>query len=135
TRQTVLRGGWLRTGDIGRFDQDGYLVIVDRIKDLIKFRGYSVAPSEVEAVLLTHPSVREAAVVGVPDETDGEVPVAYLVLHPGAPVDVSDMPGFIEPHLAAFKRPRRFHIVHEIPRNHVGKPLRRVLREMPESGV
>jgi long-chain acyl-CoA synthetase len=132
TRQTVLRGGWLRTGDIGRFDQDGYLVIVDRIKDLIKFRGYSVAPSEVEAVLLTHPSVREAAVVGVPDETDGEVPVAYLVLHPGAPVDVSDMPGFIEPHLAAFKCPRRFHIVHEIPRNHVGKPLRRVLREMPE---
>jgi len=132
TRATVLPGGWLRTGDIGKFDPDGYLKIVDRVKDLIKFRGYSVAPSEVERVLLTHPSVSEATVVGIPDETDGEVPVAYLVLHEGAPTEVSDMPAFVEPHLASFKRPRRYHVVHEIPRNHVGKPLKRVLKEMPE---
>lgn len=132
TRRTVLPGGWLRTGDIGRFDADGYLKIVDRIKDLIKFRGYSVAPSEVERVLLTHPSVKEATVVGMPDATDGEVPVAFLVLKEGVPTEVSDMPDFVEPHLASFKRPRRYHVVHEIPKNRVGKPLKRVLREMPE---
>ena len=132
TRATVLSGGWLRTGDIGRFDADGYLKIVDRLKDLIKFRGYSVAPSEVEAVLLTHPSVKEATVVGIPDSSDGEVPVAYLVLKEGVPGEVADMPGFIEPHLASYKHPKRYHVVHEIPKNHVGKPLKRVLREMPE---
>lgn len=135
TRATVLPGGWLRTGDIGKFDPDGYLKIVDRLKDLIKFRGYSVSPSEVERVLLTHPSVKEATVVGIPDDTDGEVPVAYLVLQEGAPTEVADMPDFVEPHLASFKRPRRYHVVHEIPKNHVGKPLKRVLKEMPEPGV
>ncbi len=134
TRATLLPGGWLRTGDIGRYDQDGYLQIVDRAKDLVKYRGFSIAPSEVERVLLSHPSVKEACVVGMPDSVDGEVPVAYLVLKEGAPPDVSDLPDFVEPHLAEYKRPRRFHIVHTIPRNHVGKPLKRVLREMPEPG-
>lgn len=135
TRETILPGGWLRTGDIGKFDRDGYLKIVDRLKDLIKFRGYSVAPSEVERVLLTHPMVNEASVVGMPDETDGEIPVAYLVLKDGASPDISDMPEYVEPHLATFKRPRRYHVVHEIPKNHVGKPLKRVLKEMPEPGT
>jgi long-chain acyl-CoA synthetase len=134
TRATVLRDGWLRTGDVGRFDNQGYLQIVDRLKDLIKFRGYSVSPGEVERVLLAHPSVREACVLGVPDPTEGEVPVAYLVLREGVPLDVADMPDFVEPHLASYKCPRRYHIVHEIPKNHVGKPLKRVLREMPEPG-
>ncbi len=132
TRETVRPGGWLRTGDLGMFDGDGYLKIVDRLKDLIKFRGYSVAPSEVERVLVTHPSVGEACVVGRPDPVDGEIPVAYVVLKHGAPPDVSDLPGFVEPHLASFKRPRRFHVIKEIPKNHVGKPLKRVLRELPE---
>jgi long-chain acyl-CoA synthetase len=132
TRKTILPGGWLRTGDVGRFDEEGYLVIVDRLKDLIKFRGFSISPSEVEKVLVEHPSVKEACVIGMPDNDDGEVPVAYVVLREGVPMDVTDMPDFVAPHLAEFKRPRRFHIVHEIPRNHVGKPLRRVLREMPE---
>ncbi|MBE7491602.1 MAG: AMP-binding protein [Planctomycetes bacterium] len=135
TRAAILPGGWLRTGDLGMFDAEGYLRIVDRLKDLIKFRGYSVAPSEVERVLATHPSVQESCVVGRPDPTEGEVPVAYVVLKPGAPLDVTELPGFVEPHLASFKRPRRYHIVHEIPRNHVGKPLRRVLRELPEPGT
>ena len=127
-----MPGGWLRTGDVGVFDEDGYLRIVDRIKDLIKFRGYSVAPGEVERVLLSHPGIKEACVIGRPDPTEGEVPVAYVVMKEGAPLDTADLPDFVEPHLASFKRPRRFHIVHEIPKNHVGKPLRRVLREMPE---
>lgn len=135
TREVLIEGGWLRTGDLGRFDPSGYLRIVDRLKDLIKFRGFSVSPSEVERVLLSHPSVAEAAVIGVPDPTEGEVPVAYIVLHQGAPLDVEDLAGYVEPHLASFKRPRRFHVTHEIPKNHVGKPLKRVLREMPEPGT
>jgi long-chain acyl-CoA synthetase len=130
----VFVDGWLRTGDVGAFDEEGYLRIVDRIKDLIKFRGYSVYPSEVEAVLLKHPSIAEAAVVGRTDPMEGEVPVAYLVLRHGADSDLSDLPAFLEPHLAAYKRPRRFHAVTEIPKNAVGKPLKRVLREMPEPG-
>ncbi|HRJ77119.1 MAG TPA: AMP-binding protein [Planctomycetota bacterium] len=124
--------GWLRTGDLGKFDEEGYLRIVDRLKDLIKFRGYSIYPSEVEKVLLTHPAVAEACVVGMPDPIDGEVPVAFLVFKPGAPQDITDLPRFVEPHLASFKRPRRFHIVSEIPKNAVGKPLKRVLRQAPE---
>jgi len=132
TRQTIIEGGWLRTGDLGKFDDDGYLKIVDRLKDLIKFRGYSVYPSEVEKVLLSHPGVAEACVVGIPDAMDGEIPVAFLVFKPGAPQDITDLPTFVEPHLASFKRPRRFHIVSEIPKNAVGKPLKRVLREAPE---
>ncbi|MCC6465508.1 MAG: AMP-binding protein [Planctomycetes bacterium] len=132
TREAILPGGWLRTGDLGILDEEGYVRVVDRLKDLIKFRGYSVAPSEIEKLLVTHPSVREATVVGRPDPTDGEVPVAYLVLHAGAPVDVAEFSAFVEPHLAHFKRPRRYHVVHEIPKNHVGKPLKRVLRELPE---
>ncbi len=124
----------LRTGDLG-YMADNNLYIIDRLKDLIKFRGFSVSPSEVERVLLSHPSVAEAAVIGVPDPTEGEVPVAYIVLHQGAPLDVDDLAGYVEPHLASFKRPRRFHVTHEIPKNHVGKPLKRVLREMPEPGT
>jgi acyl-CoA synthetase (AMP-forming)/AMP-acid ligase II len=132
TRISLIEGGWLRTGDLGKFDDDGYLKIVDRLKDLIKFRGYSVYPSEVERVLLTHPGVAEACVVGIPDTMDGEIPVAFLVFKPGAPQDITDLPKFVEPRLASFKRPRRFHIVSEIPKNAVGKPLKRVLREAPE---
>ena len=132
TRATLIEGGWLRTGDLGKFDDDGYLKIVDRLKDLIKFRGYSVYPSEVERVLLIHPAIAEACVVGIPDAMDGEIPVAFLVFKPGAPQDITDLPQFVEPHLASFKRPRRFHIVSEIPKNAVGKPLKRVLREAPE---
>lgn len=132
TRAAIIEGGWLRTGDLGKFDDSGYLRIVDRLKDLIKFRGYSVYPSEVEKVLLTHPCVAEACVVGIPDPIDGEIPVAFMVFKPGAPQDITDFPKFVEPHLASFKRPRRFHIVSEIPKNAVGKPLKRVLREAPE---
>ncbi len=132
TRISLIDGGWLRTGDLGKFDDDGYVKIVDRLKDLIKFRGYSVYPSEVERVLLSHPGVAEACVVGIPDTMDGEIPVAFLVFKPGAPQDITDLPKFVEPHLASFKRPKRFHVVSEIPKNAVGKPLKRVLREAPE---
>jgi long-chain acyl-CoA synthetase len=125
----VFADGWLRTGDLGRFDDAGYLAIVDRLKDLIKFRGYSVVPAEIERALLRHPGVAEACVVGVPDRVDGEVPVAFVRLHAGAAVSEPDLAGHLEPLLARFKQPRAFRFVGEIPKNAVGKPLRRVLRD------
>ncbi len=130
TAAALLADGWLRTGDLAAFDDAGYLVIRDRLKDLIKFRGWSVIPGEVEKALREHSAVSEACVVGAPDPRDGEVPVAFLVLRPG-----SDTPGddawraHLEPRLSRMKQPRRFVVVSEIPKNHVGKPLRRVLRD------
>jgi long-chain acyl-CoA synthetase len=121
--------GWLRTGDLGRFDEAGYLAIVDRLKDLIKFRGYSVAPAEIERALVLHPGVAEACVVGAADRVDGEVPVAFVRLHAGAAVTGADLAAHLEPLLARFKQPRAFRFVTEIPKNAVGKPLRRVLRD------
>jgi long-chain acyl-CoA synthetase len=129
TAAALLPGGWLRTGDLGRFDDAGYLAIVDRLKDLIKFRGYSVVPAEVERALATHPSVAEACVVGVPHAEDGETPVAFVRLRPGAAATEADLVAHVTPLLAQFKHPRWFRFVEEIPKNAVGKPLRRVLRD------
>jgi long-chain acyl-CoA synthetase len=77
----TLRNGWIHTGDIGHVNADGYLYIVDRKKDMIKYKGFSIAPAELEAVLVEHPAVLESAVVGVPDEEAGEIPKAFVVLH------------------------------------------------------
>ncbi|MFT7596291.1 MAG: acyl-CoA synthetase (AMP-forming)/AMP-acid ligase II [Paracoccaceae bacterium] len=82
TAETIDAEGWLRTGDIGRFDQDGYLFLTDRVKDLIKYKGFQVAPPELEATLLTYPNIADVAVIGVPDADAGEVPMAFVV--PGA---------------------------------------------------
>jgi long-chain acyl-CoA synthetase len=120
---------WLRTGDLGRFDDAGYLVIVDRLKDLIKFRGYSVAPAEIERALVEHPAVAEACVVGAPHPVDGETPVAFVRLRAGAAATASELAMHLAPRLARFKQPREFRFVPEIPKNAVGKPLRRVLRD------
>jgi long-chain acyl-CoA synthetase len=120
---------WLRTGDVGRFDDAGYLVIVDRLKDLIKFRGYSVAPAEIERALVEHPAVAEACVVGAPHPVDGETPVAFVRLRAGATTTDAELTSHLEPRLARFKQPREFRFVDEIPKNAVGKPLRRVLRD------
>ncbi len=129
TAAALLPGGWLRTGDLGRFDAEGYLAIVDRLKDLIKFRGYSVVPAEVERALCEHPAVAEACVVGVPDPRDGEAPLAFVRLRAGAFASDAELLEHLEPRLARFKQPRAFRFVAEIPKNAVGKPLRRVLRD------
>jgi len=135
TRAAFTEDGWLRTGDLARFDDAGYLVILDRLKDLIKHRGWSIVPGEVERALREHPAVAEACVVGVPDRRDGEVPVACVVLGDGASAPSGE--GWTEhlaPRLARFKHPRRFVVLSEIPKNHVGKPLRRLLRDRLRSG-
>jgi len=129
TAATLIDGGWLRTGDLGRFDEKGYLVVVDRLKDLVKFRGYSVVPAEIERALVEHPSVAEVCVVGAPHPVDGESPVAFVRLREGRAATASELLLHLAPRLARFKHPRVFRFVPEIPKNAVGKPLRRVLRE------
>ncbi len=123
----VLREGWLFTGDLARQDADGYFSIVDRLKDLILVGGMNVYPREIEEVLLTHPAVAEAAVVGVPDARHGEVPRAYVALRPGAAATPEELLEFCRERLARFKVPRSLEIRDELPRTFVGKVLRREL--------
>ena len=128
----AFHDGWLRTGDIGVMDDEGYLAIVDRKKDLLKFRGYTVSPNAVEECLLRHPAVAEAVVVGRPDDRDGDVPTAFVVLKDGAALDALE--AHCRERLARWEVPRAFVPVDAIPKNHVGKPLRRVLRDRLAGG-
>ncbi len=124
----VLADGWLRTGDVGFLDEDGFLVIVDRKKDMIIVSGFNVYPAEVEAVLAGHPGVAEAAVVGAPDEKAGEVPWAFVVRADPA-LDERSLARHAAERLTAYKRPRRYVFLDELPKSPVGKILRRRLRE------
>ncbi|WP_097061335.1 long-chain-fatty-acid--CoA ligase [Salinibacterium xinjiangense] len=128
TAEALLPGGWLRTGDIVRVSADGFVTIVDRIKELIITGGFNVAPSEVESVLLSHPSVADAAVVGLPSLSGGEDVIAVVVLAPGTTLELDDFRAWAKSHLASYKVPRRIEVVDELPRNIVGKVLRRVVR-------
>ncbi|CDP88758.1 acyl-CoA synthetase [Mycolicibacterium farcinogenes] len=119
--------GWYRTGDIGFLDDGGYLHITDRSKEMIKVRGFQVAPAEVEAVLHSHPAVSDCAVFGVPDAADGEAIVAAVSTH--AEVPATELIALIGDQLASYKRPSRVEFVTEIPRLPSGKVLRRVLKE------
>ncbi|MFD9790763.1 AMP-binding protein [Streptomyces sp. NPDC059070] len=121
-------GGELRTGDIGFMDRDGWLYVVDRKKDMINASGFKVWPREVEDVLYTHPAVREAAVVGVPDPYRGENVKAYVSLRPGAGAGPAELSAYCEERLAAYKYPRQVEILPELPKTASGKILRRELR-------
>jgi len=127
----ALRGGWFHTGDLGRIDQDGYIFIVDRKKDMIISGGFNVYPREVEMALAEHPAVSESAVVGIPHEMWGETPLAYLVLHPGtAQPGEDELMDFLRERLASFKLPKGgFVFVDSLPRTASGKVLKRSLRE------
>jgi acyl-CoA synthetase (AMP-forming)/AMP-acid ligase II len=119
--------GWLHTGDIGYADADGDFFVVDRLKELIKYKGCQVAPAELEALLLTHPAVADAAVIPSPDEEAGEVPKAFVV--PRAPVTPEELMAFVAAHVAPTKRVRRLEMIDQIPKSPSGKILRRVLVE------
>jgi acyl-CoA synthetase (AMP-forming)/AMP-acid ligase II len=121
-------GGWFHTGDIGVVDEDGYLFIVDRLKDLIVSGGENIAGSEVERVLYEHPAVLEVAVVGRPDDRWGEVPVAFVVLRPGESADADDLIAHCAGQLAKFKVPKDVSFLDALPRNPSGKVLKRDLR-------
>ena len=128
TAATVDADGWLHTGDVGRADDDGYVVLVDRVKELIKYKGFQVAPAELEAILVEHPAVADAAVVASPDDEAGEVPKAFVVLS-DADADTDEIRAFVAEKVAHYKRLRRFEVVDEIPKSPSGKILRRVLNE------
>jgi fatty-acyl-CoA synthase len=125
----AFRGGWFHTGDVGYLDEDGYLYVVDRLKDVIISGGENIASLEVERVVYSHPDVVETAVVGSPDPRWNEVPVAYVVLREGASVDADALARFCAERLAGFKTPKAFRFVDELPRNPSGKVLKRELRE------
>jgi acyl-CoA synthetase (AMP-forming)/AMP-acid ligase II len=126
----ALAGGWLHTGDLGHFDGAGYLTLVDRSKDLIISGGSNIYPREVEEVLVLHPGIREAAVLGVPDPEWGERVVAVLVREPGHLPDEQELDLFCLEHIARFKRPKHYVFVDELPKNATGKVLKRELRDV-----
>ena len=125
----AMRGGWFRTGDIGQVDADGYLSIVDRKKDMILRGGFNVYPREIEEVLMTHPAVAMAAVIGVPDERLGEEVKAFIVLRPGASASEDELVAWSREQMAAFKYPRHVEIRTALPVSATGKVLKRELRQ------
>jgi long-chain acyl-CoA synthetase len=125
----ALRGGWLHTGDLAKRDEDGYVFIVDRKKDLIIVAGLNVYPREIEEVLYKYPKILDAAVIGVEDKLRGEAAVAYIVLKEGEEADSKEIMAFLKERLAVYKLPRRFEFVADLPRNSTGKIVKRVLKE------
>ncbi len=125
----AMRGGWFRTGDVGRLDEKGYLYIVDRLKDMIKRSGYAVSPAEVERALQAHAAVAESAVVGIADQALGEEIKAFVVLRPGAGATAEELIAHCQGQLAAYKYPRQIEFRESLPKSPAGKILRRVLRE------
>src|SRR5213076_662114 len=126
TAATLDADGWLHTGDIGRVDADGYFTIVDRLKELIKYKGFQVPPAELEAVLRTHPAVGDAAVIPIPDAECGEVPKAFVVLRRAVPPEA--LLAYVAERVAPYKKIRAVEVVDAIPRSPSGKILRRVLK-------
>ncbi|MCM3160212.1 long-chain fatty acid--CoA ligase [Metabacillus litoralis] len=125
----TLRDGWLFTGDIARMDEEGYVSIVDRKKDLIIASGYNIYPRDIEEILYEHPSVQEAVVIGIPDEYRGETVKAFIVLKSGKTATEEEMIEYSRKHLATYKVPRFIEFRKELPKTNVGKILRRALRE------
>jgi acyl-CoA synthetase (AMP-forming)/AMP-acid ligase II len=121
----ALQNGWLRTGDMGSFDERGYLTLRDRSKDVVISGGSNIYPREVEEVLLTHPGVEEAGIVGAPDEEWGEVVVAFIV----GSASAAELDAHLLERIARFKRPKRYEFIDELPKNSYGKVLKRALRE------
>lgn len=131
TQETIDKDGWLHTGDIGYYDMDGFIYIVDRVKELIKYKGFQVPPAELEAILLKNPAIKDAAVIGIPDEQAGELPYAFVVLQPGAKLTTQEVQKFVAKQVSAQKRlSGGVRFVDEIPKNPSGKILRRELRNI-----
>lgn len=129
TAESIDAEGWYHTGDIGYVDEEGYFFAVDRLKELIKYKGMQVAPAELEALLLTHPSIADTAVIPVADLEAGELPKAYVVLRPAQTLDADSLMEFVSKRVAPHKRIRLVEFVEQIPKSASGKILRRVLIE------
>ncbi|KAM6562566.1 hypothetical protein CsatB_022564 [Cannabis sativa] len=129
TARAIDKEGWLHTGDIGYIDEDGDVFIVDRIKEMIKYKGFQVAPAELEAILLTHPSVEDAAVFPMVDEEAGEIPAACVVLVPEAKESEEEIMKYVASNVAHYKKVRVVHFVDSIPKSPSGKIMRRLLKQ------
>ncbi|MDH4169245.1 MAG: AMP-binding protein [Acidimicrobiia bacterium] len=129
TAATIDADGWLHTGDVARIDDDHHVYIVDRVKELIKYKGFQVPPAELEALLVTHPAVADVAVIGVLDEEAGELPKAFVVLKPGHEATETELRDFVAGHVAHYKQIRMVEFIDEIPKSASGKILRRFLRD------
>jgi acyl-CoA synthetase (AMP-forming)/AMP-acid ligase II len=127
TEKIIDKDGWLLTGDVGKVDKDGYLSVSDRIKELIKYKGFQVPPAELEGILLQHPAVADAAVIPGPNEASGEIPLALVVRKDS--VTASELMEFVGERVTSYKRVREVEFVDEIPKTASGKILRRVLVE------
>ena len=125
----ALRNGWLYTGDLAMMDEEGYFHALDRKKETIKYKGYTIAPAEVEATLYEHPAVKECAVIGKPDAMAGELPKAFVVLKAGCTATAEELINFCAERISPYKRIREVEFIDEIPKTPVGKLLRRILRD------
>jgi acyl-CoA synthetase (AMP-forming)/AMP-acid ligase II len=128
TAETITEDGWLRTGDIALIDEDGYVFIVDRLKELIKYKGFQVAPAELEATLVAMEGIVGAAVIGLPDDEAGELPIAFVIRSEEGP-DEANIHAHFEDCLATYKKLHQIRFVSEIPKSASGKILRRFLRD------
>jgi len=128
TADTITEDGWLKTGDISFIDSDGYMFVVDRLKELIKYKGFQIAPAELEATLVAHPGISDAAVIGLPDPQAGELPIAFIVSAAPAPT-VEEIKAHLMESLSSYKQIHKVEFVDEIPKSASGKILRRLLRD------
>ena len=135
TKSTIDDNGWLHTGDIGYIDEDGMFFVVDRLKELIKYKGFQVAPAELEALLLTHPFIADAAVIPVADEEAGEIPKAFIVLKKGNEISEETIMSWVSEHVSPQKKIRKVEFVDAIPKSLSGKILRRVLVEKERAKI
>jgi acyl-CoA synthetase (AMP-forming)/AMP-acid ligase II len=129
TAEAIDADGWFHSGDLVKIDEDGYVYVLDRKKELIKFSGFQVPPAELEGILLEHPAVADTAVIGKKDLEHGEIPKAFVVKKLGAEVSAEDLIEYVGSQVATFKRVREVEFVEAIPKNPSGKLLRRVLVE------
>ncbi len=129
TEATIDADGWLHTGDVAKIDEDGHMFVVDRVKELIKYKGFQVPPAELEALVVTHPAVADVAVIGVPDVEAGELPKAFVVVKPDQEVTAGEVQEFVAERVAGYKQIRMVEFIDEIPKSASGKILRRFLRD------
>jgi 4-coumarate--CoA ligase len=135
TAETLDADGFLHTGDIGVYHEGEYFSIVDRVKELIKYKGYQIAPAELEALLLSHPKVMDAAVIGVLDEDKQEIPKAFVVAAPDSGLTEAEVMAFVAENVAPHKKVRRVEFIEAIPKSTSGKILRKDLRARETAAV